>query len=142
MQVLTDRQFSDLFDVVFGKLGLRSNTREHEELWSAKGATADDDFFGGRQTLTVGELNAGGLVAFEKDALDNGICYYVDAFEIVANGGVLAGSLMPVLDQLGNAVGVAAIHVWVKSEAGGQESFLHGLAEGIVSTARGSVYGA
>ncbi len=48
--------------------------------------------------LTVGELYAGGFVAFEKDALDNCVCNNMNAIELVANSGVLAGSLVPVLD--------------------------------------------
>ena len=98
MQMLADGQFSDLLDVEFGKLGLRSNARENQELWSAEGATAYNDFFGGHQTPPVSELNAGGLVALKKDALDNGVRHYVNVFEIVADGSVLAGSLIPVLD--------------------------------------------
>ncbi len=140
VQVLADWQFGNLLDVVFGKLGFWANAREHKELWCAKGTAADDDFLGGRQKLTVSEFNACSIAIFDMDTLNNGICHDVHAFKIVADGCMLTGRLMPILDQLSNAIGVTAIHVRVEFKARGQESFFYGLTKSIVPAARGSVY--
>ena len=65
----------------------------------------------------------------------------MNAFELVTDGGVLAGTLMPVLDYLSNAVRVTVIHVSVERKARRHESFFDSFAQGIMSPARGGVYG-